>query len=66
MSDIDLTSSTENLVVLKQKLKETGQSQQAIIAALYNLTRVAYAICNNLDYIQVRFMKAGSPVYKDQ
>lgn len=49
MSDIDLTSSTANMVYLATKLKETGQNMQALQAAIYNLTQAVYAICNNLD-----------------
>jgi hypothetical protein len=49
MADIDLTGSTMNLVVLNQKMTEIGMNQQAIVAALYNLTRAVYVICNNLD-----------------
>ena len=49
MADIDLTSSTENLVVAETKIKETGMGQQEMAAAIYALTRAVYAICNNLD-----------------
>jgi len=49
MADINLTSSTANLVYLKAKLKETGIGQQELAAAIYNLTQAVYAICNNLD-----------------
>jgi hypothetical protein len=49
MADIDLTGSTVNLVVLEKKITEIGLSQQALLAALYNLTQAVYAICNNLD-----------------
>ena len=49
MADIDLTSSTENLVKGAKNIKETGMGYQEIVAAIYNLTRAVYAICNNLD-----------------
>jgi hypothetical protein len=37
------------LVVLDEKIKETGISQQALVAAIWNLTQAVYAICYNLD-----------------
>jgi len=49
MADVDLTSSTENLVVCRTRIKEMGLGQQQIIAALYDLARAVYAICNNID-----------------
>lgn len=49
MADIDLTGTTVSLVYLREKLKETGINQQALMAAIYNLTQAVYAICNNLD-----------------
>lgn len=49
MADINLTSSAANLVYLREKLKQTGINQQALAAAIYNLTEAVYAICNNID-----------------
>lgn len=48
MADIDLTVSPV-LVVTGEKIKQTGINQQALVAAIWNLTQAVYAICNNLD-----------------
>ena len=49
MADIDLTSSTVNLVKLKAKLDAGGVNQGDLVAAIYDLALAIYAICNNLD-----------------
>ena len=49
MADVDLTSSTENLVVLEAKLNAGGVNQGDLVRAIYALARAVYAICNNLD-----------------
>lgn len=49
MANVDLTSSTVNLVVLANEIKQNGIDQGDLVKAIYNLVLAVHTICNNLD-----------------